>query len=180
MAGIKQPIIDLMKLLETVPIANGDGFMVMSYVRIWNNQITRIKEGQLMAFPMPALFVELANPTFENIGQGYRSSTLCFKVHIAHEFYDAQDGTFDQDLGVYDIRDKVTAYLSGQTLTGCGPLEATGENMDTDHDNIYHYVIDFTCDFTDSTGSRNDYLNQQAYIDSQAPIELIQNNFINE
>ena len=180
MAGIKQPIIDLLKLLETVTVINGDGYNATPYVRIWNNQITRIKERQLEAFALPAMFVELANPTFENIGEGLRSSALTFKIHIAHEFYDAQDGTFDQDLVVFDIRDKVIATLSGHALTGCGPLDPVGESLDTDHDNVYHYVIDFTCDFTDSTGSRNNAISPLAYIDSPTPIDLIQNIFINE
>ena len=175
MSGIKLPITDLLTLLRTIPVTNGDGYTATPHVRIWNNQITRIKEGQLESFAMPAIFVELSNPNFENIGQGYRSSALVFKIHIAHEFYDAQDGTFEQDLGVFDLRDKVIGYLSGVSLTACGPLEAIGEVQDYDHDNIFHYVVDFTCDFTDSIASREDLNNPYAYINSNTPTKLIIN-----
>ena len=175
MSGIKQPITDLLTLLRTIPVTNGDGNNVVPVVRIWNNQITRIKEGQLESFPMPALFVELSNTTFENIGQGFRSGELNFKVHIAHEFYDAQDGTFEQDLTIFDLRDKVIGYLSGISLTACSPLEATGENQDYDHDNIYHYIVDFTCNFTDSTASKEDLINPYHYINSNPPTNLIIN-----
>jgi hypothetical protein len=94
--------------------------------------------------------------TYETIGQGFRSADLSFKIHILHEFYDAQNGTFEQDLLVFDLRDKVIARLSYFEPTACGPLEALTEVQDYDHDNIYHYTIDFVCNFTDSKGSRLD------------------------
>ena len=175
MSGIKQPITDLLTLLRTIPVTNGDGYNVAPVVRIWNNQITRIKEGQQELFPMPAFFVELSNVPFENIGQGFRSGDLAFKIHIAHECYDAQDGTFEQDLPVFDLRDKIIAYLSGERLTGCGPLESTGEAQDYDHDNIYHYIVDFTCNFTDSIASKEDTGNPNAYTNSTPPTKLIIN-----
>lgn len=180
MSGIKQPIKDILELLRTFPITNGDGQSVTPYVRLWNNQITKLKEGMQEVFPMPALFVEVGQLNFQNIGQGFRSSELNFKVHIAHEFYDAADGTYEQDLAVFDLRDKVIGYLSSMTPTACSPLEAVGEGQDNDHDNIYHYVIEFTCNFTDSTASKEDPTNPYANINSNTPTQLILNEQISK
>lgn len=180
MAGIKQPIKDILDLLRTIPVTNGDGYNVAPVVRLWNNQITKLKEGMQEVFPMPAFFVEVGQLNFQNIGQGFRSGELNFKVHIAHEFYDATDGTFEQDLLVFDLRDKVIGYLSSMTPTSCSPLEATGEGIDNDHDNIYHYVIEFTCNFTDSIASKEDISNPYANIYSNHPTQLILNEQISK
>ena len=165
MAGIKAPILDILQKLNTLYIRNGDGQSVLPHVRIWNNQIQYLLEGQLSVFPMPAFFVEVVNnPTYQILGQQNRSADLSFRVHIAHEFYDAQDGTFEQDLIVFDLRDQVIANLTAFKLTGCGPLEAMSEAQDYEHKNVYHYVIDFICNFTDDIGSRYNANNPNAYI----------------
>lgn len=173
MAGIKQPILDLLTKLQTITVRNGDGNMVTPHVRIWNNQIAYSKEGKLPSFPCPAFFVEVVNnPTYELIGQGFRSCDIAFKVHICHEFYDAQDGTFEQDLVVFDLRDQVVANLTGFKLTACGPLNSMSETQDFEHDNLYHMIIDFVCNFTDSIGSKFDAGNPNAYLSTTPPTTL--------
>ncbi len=157
MAGIKEPLADVLAKLKTLQLTNGDGNTVAAHVRVWNNQLQLNKEGKVADFPKPALFVEIINGvSFQQIGAGFRSADLGFNIHIIHEFYDAQDGTMEQDLEVFDIRDKVVAMLSNHKPTACGLMVSTGEEMDYDHDNLYHYVISFVCDFTDSKGSLYD------------------------
>lgn len=173
MAGIADPIKSLLAKLQTIPVTNADGNTLQPYVRIWNNQAAYVVEGKMEVFPMPAFFVETVNsPTYEILGQGYRSSDLAFKIHILHEFYDAQDGTFEQDLGVFKLRDNLIGYLTGFNLTACGPLEAMNETMDYEHTNIYHYIVDFVCNFTDSKGSKYDADNPNAYITKTPPTDV--------
>jgi hypothetical protein len=165
MAGIAAPLTGLLTKLREILVTNGDGAQVQPYVRVWNNQIAYLAEGKMEAFPLPAFFVEIVNnPTYDIIGQGYRSTDLSFRIHIVHEFYDAMDGTFEQDLAVFELRDKVTAYLTGFGLPSCGPLECMNEAQDFEHTNLYHYILDFVCNFTDSIGSRYSPSHPDAFI----------------
>ena len=176
MAGIAQPITDLLNRLRQIPVTNSDNNAAQPYVRVWNNQAAYVAEGKMEAFPMPAFFVETVNnPTYEILGQGYRSTDLSFRVHILHEFYDATDGTFEQDLKVYLLRDKLVGYLTGYNLTSCGPLEGMNETMDYEHTNIYHYIVDFVCNFIDSKGSKYDADNPNAYITKTPPTDIAVN-----
>jgi hypothetical protein len=172
MAGIKQPILDVLTKLRELAVINGDGQSVSPYVRIWNNQLSKDREGEVYSFPKPSIFVEVVNDAaYEVMGQGFRNSDLAFRLHLIHEFYDAQDGTFEQDLPVFDLRDKIIALMTYFTPTACGPLTAVLEAQDYDHDNLYHYVIDCVCNFTDSKGSRLDP-DSPYYTESVPPTSL--------
>lgn len=175
MAGIKQPLQDMLTKLATLQVVNGDGDTVDLYARVWNNQIRYETDGTLYNFPKPAAFVEVVSPaTFEVLGQGYRSADISFRIHIGHENYN-NEGTFEQDLLIFDLRDKVIALLTGYRPTNCGPLNAVSEQQDFEHSNVYHYTIDFVTNFTDTTGSRLDADNPNKYIDSVPPTELVLN-----
>lgn len=164
MAGIKQPILDILTKLSEIP-----DFL---FIRIWNNQIQAKRDGRHYDYPTPAAFVEVINdPVYEQLGLGFQSSDVGFRVHIEHTYYDAQDGTFEQDLPVFDLRDKVVAKLSLFEPTACGPLTRVSETQDYDHDNIYHYIIDFTCSFIDSKGSPYD-TDAGKYIEKEPPTGL--------
>jgi hypothetical protein len=168
MAGIKAALQDILTKLATIQVTNGDGNTINLYARIWNNQIEAERAGDSYVYPKPAAFVETLSPvTFQEIGQNFRSADLGINIHLVHEFYN-QDGTFEQDLLVFDIRDKIVAALSQFKPTGCGQLVSTGEQQDYDHDNIYHYVISFVCNFIDSTGSPYD-IGRGDYIEKAAP-----------
>lgn len=153
MAGIKQPLQDILTVLSGIPVVNNDGNTTTMHARIWNNQIDRELEGDSYVYPKPACFVEVVSPAvFEQLGQGYVTSDLGIVVHLVHEYYN-QDGTFDQDLLVFDLRDKIMQYLALYKPTGCSQLTYTGEQQDYDHSNIYHYLLSFTCNFIDSNAS---------------------------
>lgn len=157
MAGIRQPIQDILTLLQTISSRNNNGQVVPLRARIWNNQVRRDQHGESYAFEKPAVFLEVINGVkYEQMGQGYQNADIGWRVHLIHEFYDAADGTMDQDLPVFDIRDQIITALSFYEATGCGPLEKTSEDQDFDHTNIYHFTIDFVCNFIDSKGSKWD------------------------
>lgn len=175
MAGIKQPLQDLLTRLTTLQVVNGDGNTVDLYARVWNNQIRYEADGQLYNFPKPAAFVEVVSPaTFETIGQGYQSSDIAFAIHLATECYNVE-GTFEQDLAIFDLRDRVRALLTGFQPSGCGFLNVATEQQDYEHTQVYHYIIVFVCNFTDTTGSKYDDNNPDAYKESTPPTELILN-----
>lgn len=153
MAGIKQPIVDLMNLLQAIMVVNQDGSTVNLFTRIWNNQVQYEKDGKLEAFPKPAAFVEVISPVaYHQLGGGFTAADLGFNIHIAHEYYNT-DVTMEQDLEIFDLRDKIIAALSAAQLSGCGPLQFTAEQQEYDHDNLYHYIVSFVCHFINTTTS---------------------------
>jgi len=175
MPGIKQPLQDMLTRLTTLQVVNGDGNTVDLYSRVWNNQIRYEEDGKLYNFPKPAAFVEIVSPaTFETLGQGYQSCDIGFKIHLSHENYN-NEGTFEQDLLIFDLRDHVRALLTAYRPTNCGPLNCISEQQDYEHSNVYHYIIDFVCNFTDTTGSKLDSEHPDKYIDSVPPTDLVLN-----
>lgn len=174
MAGIKAPLQDILTKLATINVTNPDGNTIPLYSRVWNNQVQLNKEGQLYDFPKPAAFVEFITPvSFTEIGGNFRSADLGINIHLVHEYYNA-DGTFEQDLLVFDLRDKVVAALSQFKPTGCGQMVSNGDQQDFDHDNIYHYIISFFCDFTDSKGSPLDP-DRNTQVTKEPPTDLALN-----
>ncbi|HXR84326.1 MAG TPA: hypothetical protein VN722_08460 [Hanamia sp.] len=153
MAGIKQPIQDILTKLTAISVTNADLQSVGLFARIWNNQLKNIRDGKDYTWPRPAAFVEVVSPAiYEIIGLGFRSSDLGIRIHLIHDFYN-QDGTLEQDLSIFDIRDTVLLNLSQYCPTACGPLNCVNEEQDYDHDNLYHYILEFSTNFTDSKGS---------------------------
>jgi len=164
MAGIKQPILDVLNKLSSIQVQNLEPAIVPLYSRIWNNQIERIKNGSDYTFPMPAAFVEVLNDVqFQMMGQGFRNADISFRIHLVHQFYN-EEGTYEQDLEIFDLRDKVLANadnpenagLSFFVPTGCTPLACISETQEYDHDNVYHYILNFVSNFTDSKASAFD------------------------
>jgi hypothetical protein len=171
MAAILQPIQDILTKLATMQVVNGDGQTVNLHTRVWNNQLRFEHEGKLYNFPKPAAFLEVINEAqYNELGIGFQSCDVGFRVHIIHEYYNA-DGTFEQDLTIFALRDAVVALLSHYTPTACGPMVRTHETQEYDHDNIYHYVIDFVTHFIDSKGSKYDPATGK-YIDYGPPTNL--------
>ena len=156
MAGIKLPILDILAQLTAINAVNSDFITGPIYARIWNNQLRDAREGKNYTWPRPAAFVEIINPVnFEVIGLGFRSADLGIRIHLIHDFTN-QDGTYEQDLPIFDLRDKVIMALTQYTPTACGPMNCISEEQEYDHDNLYHYVLNFVCNFIDSKGSPMD------------------------
>jgi hypothetical protein len=166
MAGIKDAIVDILAKLRTLTVTNGGSTSATPYVRIWNNQLDYDRAGTLESYPKPAFFLEVVSPAvYEIMGEGYRNSDISFRVHLIHEYYNAPDATYEQDLPVLDLRDALIELLTRYAPAGCGPLECMQESQDFQHDNLYHYVLDFVANFTDDKGRKK-------YILSVPPTDL--------
>jgi hypothetical protein len=178
MPGIKPAILDVLTRLSVIQAVNQDNQTLPLYTRIFNNQIKRQLDGKINAYQLPAAFIEVIKPSnFNRLLNGVSESDIIFRIHLQHWFTDAQDGTFDQDLPIYDLRDAVIANLSDFRPTACGNLCLTAESQDYNHDDVYVYLIEFTTGFIDSKGSKYDP-GQPYYINSNPPtaLDLIVNN----
>lgn len=146
MAGIKEPIVDILNALKTIPD--------FTTVRLWNNQTHHLKEQN---FVLPAAFVEVSSPEqLLSIGGGFSAGDVHFKIHVVHEFLDAQDGSMDQDLTIFDLKEKVVAVLSQLKPTACGLMQRVSESQSHDHDNVNFYIIEYITHFIDSKASTYD------------------------
>lgn len=153
MAGIRQPLEDVLNKLATLQVTNGDAQTVQLYTRVWNEQPRFEEDGKLYDYPKPAAFVEVIDKAeYHEIGIGFRACDIGWRIHLVHEYYN-QDGTFEQDLTIFDMRDKVIALLALYQPTACGPMVCVAESQDYTHKNIYHFILDFICHFIDSKGS---------------------------
>ena len=155
MAGVKAGIVDIIAKLATMTVTNGDGQAVSPFTGLWYKQTTKKNDGARdYDYPLPAFFVELVYPiSFGLIGEGYRGAQVQYKIHIEHEYYNA-DGDLDQNLIIFDLRDKVIKLLQGFRPTGCGLLVATNESQSYEHTNVYEYEVEFTTDLVDDTGAK--------------------------
>lgn len=123
------------------------------FVRIWNNQLQQLADGETYVFPFPNVFFELETPAvFNPLGLGYSVSDVKIRVHIGHEEYDAGGGLYEQNTNVFQLRDQIIALFTNFQPTGCSSMMKVGEFQDYEHTNIYHYIVEFLCSFVDSSG----------------------------
>lgn len=171
MAGIKQALQDV--LGQVTALTAPAGGSLFSYVRVFNDHFTRLERGEIEAFPLPCALIEIIRPLdFVPIGVGLEQADVTWRIHIGMEQLDAQDGTMEQNLDIFDqFRDILVAGLSGFKPTACGSLFRTAEEPDYTHTNVYHYIVDFKCGFIDSKGSPYDAASGQ-YIYTTPPIGI--------
>jgi len=166
MSGIKPVLSDLLAKLATIQVINQDNFAVSLYSHIWNNQIAQIGQKGEYSWPRPAAFIEIISPaTFEILGRGLRSADIGIRIHLIHDFFNSE-GTMEQDLTIFELRDQVVSAhnndtskqsgISGFMPTACTPMTCVSEDQDYDHANLYHYILDFACNFIDSKASSYD------------------------
>jgi hypothetical protein len=132
-----------------------DGCLVQ-FVQLWNNQLESLKakdtEANIMySFSLPALFVEFLNLETEQLGNGIQLYVnLLIRIHILHRQEDAGDGTLEQNLAVFDLRDAVQLALQSFRPAGASEFIRQKQEMDYNHNNVYHYIMDYGCTYIDT------------------------------
>lgn len=125
------------------------------WVHKWDNQLDAIEDGKSYDIPFPNAFVEITAPTqYTPLSQGWSSGNLIVTIHVGHILYDDQIGGFEENFGVYTYRDRVVKSLTTFQPECCGCMMKVGEKEDFSHTNMYHFMIDFNCEFLDNTGSK--------------------------
>lgn len=128
------------------------------HCRMWNNQLERVMKGEMQLFDMPAVFIEFitSDTNGSSMGGGVQIfNPVIFKLHILHKQYDAGDGTFEQNLDVYDLKDliykKVYKLQPGLTdeTNPIGSCIRISEEQDYQHHIVYHYIQTYQTTFVD-------------------------------
>ena len=156
--GLKATLTEL-KTALAIPVTNQDGNNDTMWVAIYNNQPERERDGSGYNYKKPAIFIEPILADGLPIGGGATSYELKFKLMLVHEHYNTE-GTLDEDLIVFDIKDNIHRALNGLKLANCAPLSQTGRIIDTNHDNLYMAVLEYSTHFVDLTSTLYDELDE--------------------
>lgn len=155
--GLKESILSICQKLATIPVTTLDGLVSTLYVRIWNNQIERKQEGQGFIYQTPACFVEVTVTESETLGQGATGHDLTIRFLLEQNNYNTE-GSYDEDLDIFALRDKVHQTINGFKPANCSPLVIGAPALDYNHDNTYLCALEYRTHFTDLTASIHDEL----------------------
>jgi hypothetical protein len=128
----------------------------VSYCRKWNNQLSLLLEGKIELFGLPAVFIAFKTGEIQQLGGGVQLyDPLTIEIHILDWQLDAGDGTFEQNLQVFDLKDKVFQALQkfepGLTNSDClcGTLVRVSEEEDNNHNGVFHFIQTYQTTYVD-------------------------------
>jgi hypothetical protein len=152
---IRTAISSLLTQLRTVSVVNNEGNTTTLNAAPFNNQIERKRTAEGYTYATPAAFVETLPETGGMIGMMTSGYDVVFRIHLEHEKLN-EEGYLDENLDIFDLRDKVLRKLNGFRPTGCGPLAYLTEQHDHNHTNTYVLIIDFKCHYIELSSSIED------------------------
>ena len=162
MTALAQVYTDIMN--KVVSILSG-GVRVFNTVAVYNDQITRMKNGSGTTYWLPAVFIELRTYNENTIGDQLTNADIDVIFHVAHMELDSGIGTLDQNLNIFTMRDYVKSTFSMFKPTNCGLFVWKGEQQQFNHDNINEYKLTYKCHYIDNvansliTGTQYEYAN---------------------
>lgn len=127
-----------------------------AYVRMWNNQADFLLAGRMELFQMPAFFIEFTTASTLGVmaGEGVQLyDPVVVRIHILHWQLDANgnfiDGGFEQNLDVFDTKDKVYKLLQKFKPSKGSPMNRSSEVQDYNHPGVYHFIQEYLTTWTD-------------------------------
>jgi hypothetical protein len=142
---MKQFILDIRAKLNSITIVTADGITSNLFAILWNNQIQYLKEGNTLSLPNICAFIEVIVDSSNAIG-GRSFNVECdlsINIHLLHTHY-STESMHDENLLVYDLRKMVMdALYDFKANSMVATFDKVGETMDYDHDNLYHYVLNY-------------------------------------
>jgi len=123
----------------------------IKFIHVFNDQFNQLAAGESYSFPMPCVFIEFPNDqNLQQLGAGYQIyNPLTIAIHIGHNQLDAADGTIEQNLNIFDVKQAVYAALQKFTPTGASQFIRTSETQDYAHTNVYHFIQTYTTTYID-------------------------------
>lgn len=111
---------------------------------LWNNQTSKLKEGNAKPIRFPAVFVEFENSP-EALSNGVQQITGIFVIHICLSSLD-----FD-DLNILRFKDYIYQQLSyNLPRLGFQSIYRSFETQDTDRDNVLIWSQEYSYSYIDS------------------------------
>lgn len=135
---------------------------VFSNVEIYNSQIDRVRMGKI-AINYPSLYIEIKNYNTINLGRKLNKMDLSIRFHIVMVELDAGDGSMDQNLTIFRLRDLINRTYVNFTPTNCSVISNEIEYQDYKHTNLYHYITYMKCHWVDYSGI-DTFIHQYLYV----------------
>lgn len=133
------------KILEVVP--------EVTFVQMYNGQFEDIEaEGAaIYSFPSPFVLIEFEdNIEWKQLGQGYQiADPLFVNLHLGHVLYDAQDGTMELNLEVYNLSQKLFKGMNKFEPAGAVQFIRKENTQDKRHTNLYHFIQRYATNYID-------------------------------
>lgn len=142
---------------------------VFSNVEIYNSQIDRVRLGKI-AINYPSLYIEIKNQNPINLGRRLNRMDLAIRFHIVMVELDAGNGSMDQNLSVFKLRDLVNTTYVNFTPTDCSTISNLVEYQDYKHTNLYHYIISMKCHWTDFSAFEEFFMGENYLVWNTAEI----------
>ena len=153
--SMKTAIQSLITRLQGMTVTSNEGTSIAPHVGVFNNQIERKRDGTGYVYATPAIFVEVLPDSGGHISMGATAYDLTLRIHVEHAHLNTED-SLDQNLLVFDLRDKVIRQLNGFQPTGCSPMCLITEQQNHDHANTYVLLIDYRTHYIEQVGSLED------------------------
>lgn len=150
--GMRQSYTDMITRLQALRY---NGNPVFNNVAIYNDQVARmLRKGSSTnnLSLMPACYIEVVDYSDEQLSLGLAAQNVYINFHIIDNQLDAGDGTFDQNLEVFDLRTVVRKCMTGYNPTNFSAMGFAREKQDFKHDNIYHMITSFKSMYIDLSG----------------------------
>lgn len=113
----------------------------LKYVRMWNNQLELVQAGKMELFQSPAAFLSFKISDIMQGGEGVQIyDPLIIEVRILHWQLDAADGNFEQNLDVFDLKQKIYKHLQKFKTAKSGSIIRIAEEQDTNHAGLYMFI----------------------------------------
>jgi hypothetical protein len=136
-------------------------------IKLFNNQFAHSNNDEPrdeQAFLYPCAFIEFAEVNYVDQKQRVQDYTATLRVHIGFESYKYED------VDVFTLKQKVVKYLHEYQVSSpqiFGKILRRLETTDTEHNNIYVYVVEFGI-----SGRDCDLVIDEDFATVDPPIEL--------
>ena len=115
----------------------------IQHIALWNNQIKRINQESVFAFP--ALFIAFPTVQYLDYPNGQQLADINVEFYLCTNTLDAES------LEMFTVADTLHKALQNYSATNTGPFSRHSLNTDTDHENIYTLIINYTCTAVDTS-----------------------------
>lgn len=132
----------------------------IKYCAIYNSQdidFDEEKGARIYDFLKPALLIEIDDEqtNLDQLGAGVQIFDPCvIKFHIIDEKFDEMDGTLEQNLTVYDLKQEVFLAFDGWKPNGGSAWVRKYEKRDHNHTNIYKFIQEWVSTYIDQSNKQ--------------------------
>lgn len=139
---------DLIKKVSN--INNSNGKPLFKNVFVFNDQIKRMVDSYNV-YNTPCCYIQITEDNEYALGQKLSAMDLNITFHICALQLDAGDGTMEQNVKIFDYRDRLNKEMVLHFSPQCSALQYNKEELDYGHGNIYHYKMEYKTHYIDQT-----------------------------